>query len=354
MSVLDDPSVYERLDPEGLAGRIGGLPEQCREAWQHASSFGLPRGHGEVDQVVVAGMGGSAIGGDILRALAELESPTTVSVCRGYELPAFVGERTLVIACSHSGETEETVSAFELALERGAKVVLITTGGRLLAMARERDVPALVYAYDGEPRSALGHQLMALLAVGQQVGLVGDHSHDAAEAVALMDELKRTIGEGVPEERNPAKQLAARLHGRLPIVFGAGVLTQAAHRWKTQLNENSKCWAIYDELPELDHNSINGFGLPEGIGERTLVVFLYHPTLHPRVILRYEATREALEWAGVPSERVEAKGSSALSQVLTAILFGDYVSYYLAILNGVSPSPVEAIQALKRKLAGEG
>jgi len=354
VSVLDDPSVYERLDPEGLLGRIGGLPEQCREAWRHASGFSLPRGYGEVDQVVVAGMGGSAIGGDILRVLAELESSRTVSVCRGYDLPAFVGERTLVIACSHSGDTEETVSAFEQALERKAKVVLITTGGRLLAMARERDVPALVYEYAGEPRSALGHQLMALLAVGQQVGLVGDYSHNAAEAVALMEELKRAIAEGVPEERNPAKQLAARLHGRLPIVFGAGVLVQAAHRWKTQLNENSKCWAVYDELPELDHNAIAGFGLPEGIGERAYVVFLYHATLHPRIILRYEATREALTRAGVPSERVEAKGSSPLSQVLTAVLFGDYVSYYLAVLNGVPPSPVEAIQHLKRKLAGEG
>jgi glucose/mannose-6-phosphate isomerase len=354
VSGLDERSVYERLDPEGLLGRIGGLPEQCREAWQRASGFGLPKGHGEVDQVVVTGMGGSGIGGDILRALAELESPMTVSVCRGYDLPAFVGERTLVIACSHSGETEETVSAFEQALERGAKVVLITKGGRLLAMAQERGVPALVYEYAGEPRSALGHQLMRLLAVGQRVGLVGDHSHNAAEAVALMEDLKRTIGERVAEERNPAKQLARRLQGRLPIVFGAGVLVQAAHRWKTQLNENSKCWGVYDELPELDHNAIAGFGLPEGIGERAYVVFLYHPTLHPRVILRYEATQEALERAGVPSERVEAKGSSPLSQVLTAILYGDYVSYYLAILNGVSPSPVEAIQHLKRKLAGEG
>ncbi len=346
--------MYERLDPEGLLGRIGGLPEQCREAWQDAAGFSLPRGYGEVDQVVVAGMGGSAIGGDILRVLAEMESATPVSVCRGYDLPAFVGERTLVIACSHSGDTEETVSAFDQALERGARLVLITTGGRLLAKARERDVPTLVYEYAGEPRSALGHQLMRLLAVGQRLGLVGDHGRNAAEAVALMEELKRAIGEGVPEERNPAKQLAARLHGRLPIVFGAGVLTEAAHRWKTQLNENSKCWTVYDELPELDHNAIAAFGLPEGIGERARVVFLYHATLHPRIILRYEGTREALERAGVPTERVEARGSSPLSQVLTAILYGDYVSYYLAILNGVPPSPVEAIQHLKRKLAGEG
>jgi glucose/mannose-6-phosphate isomerase len=160
-----------------------------------------------------------------------------------------------------------------------------------------------------------------------------------------MDGLCRQLDTEVPSSENPAKQLAARLQGRLPVVFGAGVLAPVARRWKTQLNENSDVWAVWEELPEADHNTIVGFALPREVAERVHAVFLYHPMLHPRVIIRYRA--------GVACDVVEVKGSSPLSQVMTGVLQGDYVSYYVAMLNGVSPSPVEAIVELKKRLADE-
>jgi glucose/mannose-6-phosphate isomerase len=353
MSELNDPAIYRRLDPEGLLGRIRDLPRQCRDAWQQARALRLPDDYSHVDNLLVLGVGGSAIGGDLLSALAVPQGSAPVSVVRGYDLPAWVDANTLVVACSYSGETEETLSAFQQALERPCKKLVVTTGGHLLDMARQAKVPAFRYEYPSEPRSTIGYGLMALLSVGERLGLVDEQEDDIAEAVSLMDGLCRQLDAEVPSGENPAKQLAARLQGRLPVVFGAGVLAPVARRWKTQLNENSNVWAAWEELPEADHNTIVGFALPREVADRVCAVFLYDPMLHPRVILRYRATQDALERAGVACDVVEVKGSSPLSQVMTGILWGDYVSYYLAILNGVSPSPVEAIVELKKRLADE-
>jgi len=353
MHTLDDPQTFARLDPDGLRGRIRGLPEQCREAWQQAKAFPFPRDFADVRDVLVLGMGGSAIAGDIVRSLALRHSRKAVVVHRGYGLPPLAGEGTLVVASSYSGETEETLSSFGKAVDGPSKKIVITTGGRLLALAQSEGLPAYVFAYQGEPRSALGHSLMSLLACVEAAGVLPDQSREVEEALGLMEALRREIGDDVPLERNAAKQLAARLQGKLPVVYGAEALTEAAHRWKTQLNENAKVWAFYEEISELNHNAVEGFGLPKEIGERAFVVFLYDQGLSPRNVLRYEATGDALEEAGVASERVEARGEGDLARVLTAVYFGDWVSYYLAMLNGVRPSPVTAIQGLKKRLAEE-
>ena len=352
LASLDDRATVERLDPHGLLGRIESLPEQCAEAWQRASELELPAGCADAREVVLLGMGGSAIAGDILRSLATLSGRKPVLVVRGYDVPAFVGDTTLVVACSHSGQTEETLSAFQQALDSGARAIVVTTGGRLLALAQERSLPAFVYQYDGEPRSAIGHQLMALLAIGERAGLVESQGPAVEEAVALMQQQRARLGFATPVERNPAKQLAGRLYGRLPVIVGAGVLTEAAYRWKTQFAENSKVWALCEQLPELGHNTIVGFGLPGEVVPTLRVVFLSHPALHPRLLRQYEAVAGELGAAGVSHERVDGEGKSPLAQVLTAIYFGDFVSYYLALLNGVEPSPVAPIARFKAKLAG--
>ena len=349
---LDDRALVERLDPHGLLARIEALPEQCEEAWGHTGSVDIPAGYEDARDVVVLGMGGSAIAGDILRSLAAPSGRKPMSVARGYDLPSSVNEATLVIACSHSGNTEETLSAFQQAAGTGARIIVVTTGGRILELAKEQNAPTIVYQYDGEPRSALGCQLMSLLAIGERVGLLEPQETSVAEAVALMREQRGRIGFAAPGESNPAKQLAERLYGRLPVLIGAGVLATAAYRWKTQLNENSKSWALTEELPELNHNSIAGFGLPKEAVSQLHVVFLRHPALHPRLLLRYEATAKALADAGVSNERVEVGGSSTLAQMLSAIYTGDLMSYYLALLNEVEPSPVAAIETLKKELAG--
>ncbi|HXF51123.1 MAG TPA: bifunctional phosphoglucose/phosphomannose isomerase [Dehalococcoidia bacterium] len=348
---LDDADLVRRLDPTGLLGRIEALPEQCRDAWEQGRTIELSRAFGRVDSVVVCGMGGSAIGGDIVRALANRLCHVPVVVLRGYDLPGWVGSRTLAVFCSASGNTEETLAAFDRALDTDAPKIVITQGGRLLEEARANGIAAIQYRYDGEPRSGLGYGLMLLLAALQRTGLVEDIDDDVTEAVATLVGQREELGFAAPEERNPAKRMARRLHGRLPVIVGADVLAEAAHRWATQIHENGKQWAFWQELPELNHNLVEGFDRPADVVERLVVVFLAHPQLHPRVRLRYDITRELLDAAGVASETVTARGSSPLAQALSAIQFGDYVSFYLAMLNGVNPSPVPRIDVLKRRLS---
>jgi glucose/mannose-6-phosphate isomerase len=189
---LDDPGVYEGLDPEDILGRIRDLPRQCREAWERSRTFKVPTPYWKVDKLVILGMGGSAIAGDLLRSLAARRSRKPVFVCRGYELPSLVDENTLVVACSYSGETEETLAAFSQALRGPAKKVVLTTGGRLAALAREYEIPAFFFDYKGEPRSALGYGIMPLLALAEQVGILKDMEAEAA-GVALMGELVQQL-----------------------------------------------------------------------------------------------------------------------------------------------------------------
>jgi glucose/mannose-6-phosphate isomerase len=351
MSVLDDLDAYQRIDPQGMLARIRDLPHQCRAAWQEAQTLELPDDYCDIDKTVILGMGGSAIAGDFLRSLVALESPIPVFSHRDYELPLLVDGRTLLIASSYSGNTEEVLSCFERGLGTGAKKVVITGGGKLLTTARANGVPAFVFHYESEPRAALGYGIMPLLAIAQKVDMVADKSEDVDDAIAAMVGLATRIDETVPLARNPAKQLAQRLHQRLPVVYGAGILTQVARRWKGQLNETSKMWCFYEELPEANHNALVGYGLPKEIAAKALVVFLRAPSLHPRILLRYDLTQTALEEAGVESATVDAEGKSPLAQMMSAVLFGDWVSLYVAVLNGVEPAPTPPIATLKERLA---
>jgi glucose/mannose-6-phosphate isomerase len=351
MNTLDDLAACQRIDPEGMLARIRDLPRQCRAAWKEAQKLELPDAYRDIDKVVILGMGGSAIAGDFLGSLVALESHIPIFSHRNYALPRLVDDRTLLIASSYSGNTEEVLSSFDQGLDTGAKKVVITGGGKLLATARTNDIPAFVFEYPAEPRAALGYSFMPLLAIAQKVGIVADKSADVADAAAVMEGLAVRIDETVPLAGNPAKQLAQRLHQRLPVVYGAGILNQVARRWKGQLNETSKVWCFYEELPEANHNALVGYGLPKEIAAKALVVFLRAPSLHPRILLRYDLTQTALEEAGVESTMVDAEGKSPLAQMMSATLFGDWVSLYLAILNGVAPAPTPPIAKLKERLA---
>ena len=331
---------------------LRGLPDQCREAWATARDLQLPASYQEIDRIAVLGMGGSAIAGDIWRALLERECAVPVFNVRAYDLPPYVDERTLVIASSFSGDTEEVLSAFGQALAMPAPKVVITTGGQLLATARANGVPSFSFAYEGEPRAALGWSLMPLLAIAESLRLMQGVSGDIEEAVGVLDALVAAISEEIPTARNPAKQLARELHGRLPVVYGAGPLIEAARRWKAQLNESGKSWASFEDLPEIHHNAIIGYSHPHEIAERTAVVFLESPDLaHKRVLLRYAFTKDLLARAGVATHSVTSRGKSALAQMLSLTLFGDYVSAYLAFLYGEDPTPTAVIDELKAWLA---
>ncbi len=350
---LDSPEVYKRLDPAGMRERIRELPQQCLKAWQQALSFKIPNGYSKVDKVVILGMGGSAIGGDLLRSLSSLEKKALVSVHRDYDLPSYVDAKTLVIASSYSGMTEETLSAFTQALATPAKKLVITTGGKLKAIAEQNSIPVFTIDYVSTPRAALGHSFFPLLGICQQLGIVSDKSKDVAEMAQVLRDLQATIDENEPLKQNPAKQLATKLYNHLTVIYGAGFLATAAQRWKTQLNENSKAWAFYEIFHELNHNATVGYEFPGDLAQRLFVVFLRSPRLHSRTLLRYKLTAEMLTQAKVSHETVDARGESALSQMMSLVLFGDWMSLYLALLSETDPSPVKVIDYLKKRLAEE-
>ncbi len=351
---LDNPQTYRRLDPSGMEGRIANLPRQCRRAWQQASSLETPQSYRQVERIVVAGMGGSAIAGDLVADLASLEKAPPITSCRDYTLPSWVDSQTLVVVSSYSGETEEALSAFKEAVKAEAKIVATTQGGRLKELAETEGFPVLGMENSGEPRSALGYGLIGLLGLLSNLGLVEDKSKDVEEAAKTLEESLTIWGRATPTEKNEAKQLALELHGRLVVVYGAGLLASVARRWKTQFNENAKSWAFFEILPELDHNAVEGYAFPELIGNNAFVVLLISSYSHPRTELRYRFTQEALDKASVKQRVIKSLGENPLSQILSTILLGDFASYYLALLNGVDPSSTEVISYLKKRLQSSG
>jgi len=314
-------------------------------------NFNLPQDYAEVDKVVILGMGGSAIGGDLVSSLAISEAKLPIIVSRSYDLPAFTDAKTLVIASSYSGNTEETVSSFEQALKTKAKKLVITTGGKLKAMAEGSSVPVFSFDYKAQPRTALPFSFVPILCFLQRLGFVGDKSQDVTETVDVLKHLSQRITEGMPLSHNPAKQLANRLYNHLPVIYGAGIVSEVAHRWKTQLNENSKAWSFYEVFPELNHNAVVGYQFPGELASRIAVVLLNSTVLPKRIQLRYQVTCQLLDQAKVSYQIVDGSGQSPLSQIMSLVLFGDYVSYYLAMLYKIDPSPVKAIDFLKERLA---
>ncbi|MFC2009913.1 bifunctional phosphoglucose/phosphomannose isomerase [Chloroflexota bacterium] len=348
---LDDQSIYTISDPGDMRCRLRDLPQQCQDAWELAGNFILPEDYKRVNKVVILGMGGSAIGGDLIRSLAEAEAKSPVIIVRGYDLPKFVDEKTILIASSYSGNTEETLSALAQADGTGAKILAITTGGKLTDYAKNKNTPVFAYNYPAQPRAALGYSFFPILRFLQQLGIITDKSAEVTETVAVLEDLLTEVAENTPTAQNPAKQMAQYLSDGLPVIYGAGILTEVAHRWKTQINENSKAWAFYEVLPELNHNAVVGFPKPPAVAQSARVIMLRSPLLGDRLLLRYRVTAELLARAGVSYQFCEAMGKSRVAQMMSLVMLGDYASYYLGILYGEDPSPVAVINYLKNELA---
>jgi glucose/mannose-6-phosphate isomerase len=335
-----------------MFGRITDLPNQCQAGWELGRALELSSDYRQVDKIVIAGMGGSAIGGAILAALLAPECRVPIFVVRDYNLPAFAtGASTLVIASSYSGCTEETLSAFEQAHARRCKLLAITTGGAIAQLAEQYKAPLVKYHYSSHPRAALGYSLAPLLAALCKLGLVRDYTRDMEEAIAVMQAWQAELIPSVPVTQNSAKRLAGQMMGRAVIIWGSSVLAEAGRRFKGQFNENASTWAYFETLPEADHNAIEGVQFPEGMLSKLFVLFLTSSLDHPRIQLRAQLSREIMLKAGVNTDVLAARGQSALAQVLSVIHYGDYVSGYLALLYETDPSRMDAITELKQRMA---
>jgi glucose/mannose-6-phosphate isomerase len=353
------PARVAELDRSDMLGAIAGLPRQLTAGYAVARS-GLSGAFGEAAAapapparptgLAVCGMGGSAIGADlVLAALPGLRVPA--AVVRGYELPAWVSPETLVVAVSYSGDTEETLTCAKGALERGCAPICIASGGALAALAEERGLPLLSVPAGGQPRASLGYLAMPLLATLEAAGLCADSSADVDETVALLRAGNEALGPLAPDATHAASLLAGRLHKKQAVVYGAGLTVPAARRWKGQINENAKAPAFWNELPELDHNELMGWTSLPHVAAATLAVFLDDAQGDARLLGRVRLTAAELEARGVAVERVETRGVSRLARLFSLVQLGDYASFYLALLYGVDPTPVGAIEEFKAKLA---
>lgn len=351
-ATLDDPASIRSADPGGMLELVAGLGTQLEEGFTLGRrARDLPIADG-IGSIVVCGMGGSGIAGDVLRASFADRLPVPVVTVKGYALPGFCGKDTLVLAVSYSGETEETLAAYSQAVASGCRSIAIGSGGQLAELARADGAPFVAIPQGiPAPRAALGYLIGAAVGSLEAIGLLPDAGMELGAASRSLATLCGELAPDRPAEANLAKSMASWVEGRIPVVWGSeGVAEAAALRWKTQLNENAKVPAFHAVLPELDHNEIEGW--TDQTGRPFALVVLRHPREHPRIARRVRATMEAIAGSGLEAREVAGEGSTPLEVLLSLVTLGDFVSIYLAILRGVDPAPVHVLSQLKERLRG--
>ena len=338
----------EAVDGAGMLAEVLAQPHHLNDALWRVESAGIAA-QDLAGGLVVCGMGGSAIGGDLAGAVIGNRARRHIRTVRDYLIEPWAGDDVLYLCASYSGETEETLDCFEAAGAAGAPRVAVTTGGRLAARAREEGVPVIGVPAGMAPRAAVVYMLVAALECAALCGAAPPLREEVEAAAPLLERLAAGWGPDAPDDAAP-KALARALDGTVPVVYGAGPTAPVALRWKAQPNENAKVPAFHGALPEVEHNEICGWA---GAGRLApfSAVFLDDTGISERVRRRIEVTARAvgLEAAGV--EVVRSRGQSPLERVLSLVVLGDLVSVYLAVLGGVDPTPIEPIERLKRSLA---
>ncbi|MEA4812541.1 MAG: bifunctional phosphoglucose/phosphomannose isomerase [Anaerolineaceae bacterium] len=338
-------------DPENMIDYLDALPDDLEKAWLLGNAYELPQ-FAPIRKVCIAGMGGSAIGGDFLAAFLAKGGKVPLVSWRNYDLPKWAeGEDCLVVCSSHSGNTEETLSAFAQALKQGCSVMAFCTGGELEKRARAAGKACWVFEHHGQPRTAIPFAFGILLALLKRLGLADFDESEIAEAAEVMRDQRKRIGTQSALHQNPAMRMAGQLMNRNVVVLAAGENEVIARRWKGQIAELAKGWASFEGLPEMNHNTLAGLQFPENLFEKSSAIFLRAEMDHARNKIRIEHSMQQFMVAGMAVDAVHASGKGRLAQMWSLLQFGDYVAYYLALNYGVDPTPIEALNALKKKLA---
>lgn len=350
-AVLDKPQNIKLIDKSDMLGRSLALPAMLLEALALAPGGHLVKGK-KLSQIVVAGMGGSAIAGDIAADLLQVESELPIYVNRGYQVPGYVGKRTLFLALSYSGDTEETLAAVKAAQDRGAKIICVTSGGKLAELAAQKSWPLFLVPAGQQPRAMLPYLLVPLLKSLEQAGCCSGVKGEIEKTAALLQGLKQESGPENPLRTNPVKQLAKKIAGTTPIILAvSGTSAAAGARLRTQFNENSKVTALLNLFPELNHNEIESLASLKRGQHNFSLIFLRDEEDSERIKKRLEITKSLIGSQLGGANELWAKGASRLSKILSLVYFGDLLSVYLAILRGVDPTPVMVIERLKRELS---
>jgi glucose/mannose-6-phosphate isomerase len=336
-----------------MLGWLLDFPLQCSQAQDLAKASKISFERIDFSKVVFSGVGGSAIGADLVRSYLYFESKIPISVLREYELPAYVDSSTLVFISSYSGNTEETLSAYVRAKEKGAYLIAISSGGRLKELAQKDNITFIEIPKGLPPRCALGFLSIIPLCLLAKLGLMCDVSLSINQMVGILQELRnKNISPQIGLKDNIAKYVAAKLWNKLAFIYsGSTHFDVVAMRLRSQLNENAKSLASAHVFPEMNHNEIVGWQNPKKLFKNFIVIMFRDKLMHPRVAKRMDITKEILQKEGAGVFEIWSRGEDLLSRIFSLIYIGDFISFYLAILYGIDPTPVDRVTYLKKKLA---
>lgn len=344
-------SDIEMYDTQQMWDLLAGFPNQWDEATKFTEELDLMLEPGQIDNICIAGMGGSAIGGDLIRAYSSESCPVPVQVIRDYTVPGWVGGDTLFIASSFSGNTEETLSALSVARERGAQTAAITSGGQLLLKATQGEFDYIKIPGGMPPRAALGYSFVSLFRIFQFLGYLDEGDEALSETEVLLNDQGTLLANLQDSE---ALALAGDLMDSLPIIYSNSTLLEPVNiRWRCQFEENSKTLAYGNTLPEMNHNEIVGWEHIAHLTGRLSVILLIDEEEDPRLKKRMHIVKELIEDQVTSISILKSRGESRLTRMFSLIQMADWTSYYLAILNEVDPTPIPKIDLLKSKLAEE-
>ncbi len=355
MNDVDDIKTIEKIDKLNMRKLLYEFPHQIDVIVRLMANFQLPSDYKEAKNIVVCGLGGSSVGGDLLKNLLRDKMRLPLMINRSYTLPIWVDENSLIICVSYSGNTEETLSVYAAGKKCRGKMVVISSGGKLTELSKKDGFPLFMVPETGiPPRAALGYLFLPQLFIIKKLEFADIQDSELIEASEVLKKLREEIDTTVPKEKNVAKKLAEEIRQSVPLIYATSdFLEGVGVRWKTQINENSKNPVYTEFFSELDHNEIMGWEGADELTKRFSVILLRDKSESERMRKRIDITSSLIRGKAKKVLEVSSKGEGLLSRILSLIYIGDYVSFYLAMLNGIEPTEVKSISTLKRRMAEE-
>ncbi|MEK7652927.1 MAG: SIS domain-containing protein [Patescibacteria group bacterium] len=354
MNILDNQKALKKIDRSNVAVSIASFSGQLTETFKDAAKVKLPVDYRNFQNIVFCGMGGSNLASELVRSIFGAKIKKPLVLIRGYHLPGFASEDSLVIVSSYSGDTEEPLNCLKEAIGRRAKIVCLSAGGRLAAVAREKNLPLIQFKTrlnpSGQPRYGLGIQLGAVLAVFNQLKIIKISEREVAQAAKKLSEASKRINPLLESRKNPVKKLAMELKGYLPIVIAADHLKANAHIFANQLNESAKTFCPYYFIPELNHHLLEGLAFPGWLRKKIKIIFLNSNLYSPRIAKRFIVTEKVLAKQKIAFIDLKLDGKDKLIESLSILAFSSWVSFYLAILNKQKPAAVPWVDYFKKEL----
>lgn len=355
MSILDQISEIEKLDKNKVRGSLESLSLQCRQAWQEVKKVKIPASYKKASNILINGMGGSGLGGNVIQSLFSERLKVPLQVINSYDLPAFLSSQTLYIISSYSGTTEEPISTGKAAIKKKAKILGITTGGKLKQFLLRNIIPGYIFNPKhnpcGEPRMGQGYMLVGQFGLLKKCGLVNLSDQEIEKAIKAVSLTNKKFGLANPLKKNPAKKIAQACKNKIPILVGSEFLVANTHTFANQLNENGKNFATYFVIPELNHHLMEGLKNPQANKKSLIFVFIESDLYHPRVRIRHAITKRVIQKHGINTISYKSRAKTKIEQVFEILSLGGYVSFYLAMLHKINPSLIPWVDYFKKELA---